>query len=312
MVIFIFNRPKVLNKELSLYNPVFLSLKKQTSFSSYLYTDEQRNAQTSEIATKAYNKANRPTNKTKTLFADAQTQCHNPNANKFIKNVITTDKCEKTSSKILCGNAKNYVRLPSWLPKYSPNQRSTSVQTEVANCYESKGRTFEKENKMAFFRNLVKVNDTPKRIDVFDEQEKPLDLSLSGTLTQATPKIDHRIEDMVNKPLELRLFNNNELNSLRNKNAGIFKKSKKLNFKAKSCINSNYIEPKKHVCRFCKKIFSQSANLIRHERTHTGEQPYNCKYCDKKFSICSNLQRHVRQVHNKVCLVVYVDTVCVK
>ena len=292
----------MLNKELSFYNPVFSSLKKQTSFSSYLYTDKQRKAQ---IATKAFNKANCPTNKTKTLFADAQTQCYNPNVNKFIKSFITTENYEKASSnKILCGNAKNYVRLPSWLPKYSQNQRSTSVQTEVANYYESKGRTFEKENKIAFFRNLVKMNDTPKRINVFDEQEKPLDLSLSRSLSQTTAKTDHRIKDMANKPLELRLFNNNELNFVRNKNASNLKKSKKLYFKAKSCINSNYIEPKKHVCRFCKKIFSQSANLIRHERTHTGEQPYNCNYCDKKFSICSNLQRHVRQVHNKVCLVV--------
>ena len=43
----------------------------------------------------------------------------------------------------------------------------------------------------------------------------------------------------------------------------------------------------------------RSANLTRHLRTHTGEQPYKCKYCERSFSISSNLQRHVRNIHNK-------------
>ncbi|KAK9505617.1 hypothetical protein O3M35_009628 [Rhynocoris fuscipes] len=47
------------------------------------------------------------------------------------------------------------------------------------------------------------------------------------------------------------------------------------------------------------KVFPRSANLTRHLRTHTGEQPYKCKYCERSFSISSNLQRHVRNIHNK-------------
>lgn len=55
----------------------------------------------------------------------------------------------------------------------------------------------------------------------------------------------------------------------------------------------------RYTCKFCAKIFPRSANLTRHLRTHTGEQPYQCKYCERSFSISSNLQRHVRNIHNK-------------
>ncbi|KAH8289955.1 hypothetical protein KR018_009360, partial [Drosophila ironensis] len=55
----------------------------------------------------------------------------------------------------------------------------------------------------------------------------------------------------------------------------------------------------RYTCKYCGKVFPRSANLTRHVRTHTGEQPYPCKYCDRAFSISSNLQRHVRNIHNK-------------
>ncbi|XP_014210919.1 PR domain zinc finger protein 16-like isoform X2 [Copidosoma floridanum] len=55
----------------------------------------------------------------------------------------------------------------------------------------------------------------------------------------------------------------------------------------------------RYSCKFCGKNFPRSANLTRHLRTHTGEQPYKCKYCERSFSISSNLQRHVRNIHDK-------------
>jgi uncharacterized Zn-finger protein len=43
-------------------------------------------------------------------------------------------------------------------------------------------------------------------------------------------------------------------------------------------------------CEFCSKQFPRAANLTRHLRSHTGEQPYTCSMCTRSFSISSNLQ----------------------
>lgn len=65
-------------------------------------------------------------------------------------------------------------------------------------------------------------------------------------------------------------------------------------------VGNSGLKPKdRYSCKFCGKVFPRSANLTRHLRTHTGEQPYKCKYCERSFSISSNLQRHVRNIHNK-------------
>ena len=62
---------------------------------------------------------------------------------------------------------------------------------------------------------------------------------------------------------------------------------------------SNSKNKERFTCKYCKKVFPRSANLTRHVRTHTGEQPYQCTACLRSFSISSNLQRHVRNIHNK-------------
>ncbi|KAI3383185.1 hypothetical protein SNEBB_005085 [Seison nebaliae] len=52
-------------------------------------------------------------------------------------------------------------------------------------------------------------------------------------------------------------------------------------------------------CPHCNKKFPRLANLTRHLRVHTGEQPYVCQLCGRAFSISSNLQRHIRNIHQR-------------
>eukprot|EP00049_Salpingoeca_infusionum_P016035 m.321427 g.321427 ORF g.321427 m.321427 type:complete len:640 (+) comp15996_c1_seq27:294-2213(+) len=50
----------------------------------------------------------------------------------------------------------------------------------------------------------------------------------------------------------------------------------------------------KHTCSFCGKRFSTQAHVTRHERVHTGEQPFPCPHCPKRFNQQGNLNVHLR------------------
>lgn len=58
----------------------------------------------------------------------------------------------------------------------------------------------------------------------------------------------------------------------------------------KHCWRAHNIGTK---CRFCDRQFYDRGNLNVHERTHTGELPYQCKYCSRAFNTSTTLKNHI-------------------
>jgi len=50
---------------------------------------------------------------------------------------------------------------------------------------------------------------------------------------------------------------------------------------------------KLYKCTFkgCEKIFPKEANLVDHDRTHSGDKPFQCPTCNKLFSQLGNLKK---------------------
>lgn len=75
-------------------------------------------------------------------------------------------------------------------------------------------------------------------------------------------------------------------------------KGKKKNVKRKTgCQAFNITHFKHFKCRQCSKVFTTKSKAEDHERTHTGEKPFECDICGTCFRQKSNLSSHKRVTH---------------
>lgn len=62
-------------------------------------------------------------------------------------------------------------------------------------------------------------------------------------------------------------------------------------------VKANHVKEKICGCSICEKYFVRQEEKRIHERTQTGEKPFDCKFCQENFSSKSCLNIHVLRKH---------------
>ncbi|KAH8658347.1 hypothetical protein BX600DRAFT_552491 [Xylariales sp. PMI_506] len=50
-------------------------------------------------------------------------------------------------------------------------------------------------------------------------------------------------------------------------------------------------------CAYCQRTFRKTEHLLRHQRSHTGEKPFQCPKCGRRYARSDVLQRHLKLYH---------------
>ena len=67
--------------------------------------------------------------------------------------------------------------------------------------------------------------------------------------------------------------------------------------RGRSSLNAGIMNRK---CAYCDRRFSKAEHLKRHQRSHTGEKPFQCTVCLKSYARSDVLIRHTRNHHSDV------------
>nr|XP_045606102.1 zinc finger protein 419-like [Procambarus clarkii]XP_045606103.1 zinc finger protein 419-like [Procambarus clarkii] len=81
------------------------------------------------------------------------------------------------------------------------------------------------------------------------------------------------------------------------KHKKLHKGKKKIGKRKTGCQAFDITRIKQFKCRQCSKVFTTKSKAEDHERTHTGEKPFECDICGSCFRQKSNLSSHKRVTH---------------